>query len=143
MSVLRFVVALAAVVVLLVPLNSCGNDAPSSPTLLNSATYSLTYSLTIRRSKSTVSVLTYRDQSGIITVRNPDRRWSIQLSVPSGTTIGMTAQGICDHGSIEIDMSATSTSSTVHDSYSDSASHANLTGVAPCPLSLDDHVLGS
>jgi len=138
MSFWRTVVAFAAIVVLLAPLASC-DDTPSvsGPNQL----YSVTYSLTIHRSRSTVTVLTYRDQSGIVTVNNPDRRWSIQVTVPGGTTIGLTAQGTVDHGSIEIDLSATDSGGAPV--YTGVDSCANEGAGLSCNLAIPDSTLPS
>ena len=137
MSVPRTTVALAAVVLLLVPLAGCDGDAPSTPNQL----YSVTYSLIIHRSKSTVTTLTYRDSTGIVTVNNPDRRWTITVSVSGGTTIGMTAQGTVDSGSIEIHLSATDAGGAPV--YTGQDSCAFQGGAAPCPLGIPDSTLPS
>ncbi len=136
MSVWRTVVALAAVVVLLVPLTSCDDD-PASPNQL----YSVTYSLTIHRSRSTVTVLTYKDQSGTVTVNNPASGWSIQVAVSGGTTVGMTAQGTVDRGSIEIHLNATDSGGAPV--YTGQDSCASEGGAVPCNLAIPDSTFPS
>ncbi len=138
MSFWRTVVAFATIVVLLAPLASCDGDDPlTSPNQM----YSVTYSLIIHRSKSTVTVLTYRDQSEIVTVNNPDRRWSIQVAVPGGTTVGMTAQGTVHNGSIEIDLLATDAGGA--SVYTGQDSCAMEGGAVPCSLGIPDSTLPS
>ena len=55
-------------------------------------------------------MLTYRDATRTVTVDDPTDGWSVQLSLLGDTTVGMTAQGTVDDGSIEIRMQAIETS---------------------------------
>jgi hypothetical protein len=138
MSVLRTVVALATIVVLLAPLTSCdGDDVTTAPNQM----YSVTYSLIIHRSKSTVTSLTYRDSTGVVTVNNPDRRWTIQVSVSGGTTVGMTAQGTVNNGSVEIYLTATDASGTPV--YTGEDSRTSGGGAFPFTLEIPETTLGS
>jgi len=129
MSVWRRFATILAVAVLLAPLCGCDGD-PSSP----GRVYSVNYSLTMSGNQSTVTTLTYRDTSGVVTVNNPTNGWSVQVSVPGGTTIGMTAQGTVNNGTIQIDMRATSTSSSDQVTGQDSCSAQGI--AVACSLAI-------
>ena len=138
MSVSRTLLALATVVVLLVPLTSCGDDDGPLLTAPNQI-YTVTYSLVIHRSKSTITQLTYRDQSGNVTVNNPDRRWTITVTVSGGTTIGMTARGTVNNGSVEINLSALDSGG--RSVYHGQDSRTSQGGAFPCNLEIPETTL--
>ena len=136
MSVWRAIVAIATVAVLLAPVAGCNSDT-SSPSRI----YSVTYSLSITGNQSTVTVLTYRDSSGIVTVNNPTNGWSVQVTVSGGTTIGMTSQGTVNNGTIQINLQGNETTGNDQVTGQDSCT---AQGVAvACSLAIPDSTLPS
>lgn len=131
----RTAVALATVVVLLIPLTGCDSN-PFTP---NDLTYAVTYTLTITGTESTVAVLTYRDATRIVTVENPTNGWAVQLSLYGGTTVGATAQGTVENGSIEIMMEAVQTSGDGRTISQDSCTAEGL--AQSCNLTVPDYTL--
>jgi hypothetical protein len=136
MFVKRNLVVIASIVVLLAPLPACNNDDTTASRL-----YTVTYSLTIQGNQSTVTVLTYRTQSGTTTVNNPTNGWSIQVAVSGGTTIGMTAQGTVNNGMIQINMEGREAGGGNQVTGQDSCSAQGL--AVPCNLDIPETTVPS
>jgi hypothetical protein len=101
----------------------------------------VTYSLTIQGNQSTVTVLTYRTQSGTTTVNNPTNGWSVQVAVSGGTTIGMTSQGTVNNGTIQINMEGREAAGGNQVTGQDSCSAQGL--AVPCNLEIPDTTVPS
>jgi hypothetical protein len=113
----------------------------SDPFTPNNLRYSVTYSLSITGNQSAVTQLTYRDTTRTITVDNPTNGWSVQVSMFGGTTVGMSAQGTVDDGTIEIRMHAVETSDSGGGMTIAQDSCAAQGLAQPCSLIVADYTL--
>ena len=98
MSVRQTAAVLTVVLTLLVPIIGCD----SSPVAPDRSQWFVTYSVSITGNQSVVRTLSYRQDARTITVENPSDGWSTQFWTYAGTTVGMTAQGTVQNGTIEI-----------------------------------------